>query len=66
MVFLTVDFWLVFPSPGVEPKKLVMGFCHAGVSRGQYGLPPEYLSGKSQLLIKMHYNNIKIDSISEI
>lgn len=29
-------------------KKLVMGFCQAGVSLGQYGFPPEYFFSKKK------------------
>lgn len=32
-------------------KKLVMGFCQAGVSLGQYGFPPEYFFSKKKIFL---------------
>lgn len=32
-------------------KKLVIGFCQAGVSLGQYGFPPEYFFSKKTIVL---------------
>lgn len=32
-------------------KKLVIGFCQAGVSLGQYGFPPEYFFSKKTIFL---------------
>lgn len=34
-------------------KKLVIGFCQAGVSLGQYGFPPEYFFSKKIIHVSL-------------
>lgn len=49
-------------------KKLVIGFCQAGVSLGQYGFPPEYFFSKKNnfSLLSRLYGRCLIETIQVI